>query len=58
VYKLVVKLRRQNSVKQESFDHYTVTSSEETAMLTKVPVLLLREHCLFGVSSHSGSGRT
>jgi hypothetical protein len=43
VYKLVAKLRRQYSVKQESFDHYTVTSSEETAMLTKLPTLLLRE---------------
>jgi hypothetical protein len=57
VHKLLLKLRRQYSVKQESFDHYTVTSSEETAMLTKFLALLLNEHHLFGVSSHPRSDR-
>lgn len=52
MYKLPVKLPRQYGVKQASFDHYTVTSSEETAKLTKVPALLLKEYGLFGVSSH------
>jgi hypothetical protein len=51
LYKLLVKLRRQYGLKQESFDHYTVTSSEETAMITKAPALLLKERHIFGVSS-------
>jgi hypothetical protein len=49
LYKLVVKLWRQYSVTQESFDHHTVTSSDETAMLTKVTMLLLKEHRLIRV---------
>lgn len=49
LYKLVVKLRREYSVIQESFDHHAVTSSDETAVLTKVTTLLLREHRLIRV---------
>jgi hypothetical protein len=51
LYKLVMKLRRQYSDIQESFDHYAVTSSEEAAVLTKVLGMLDAEYHLCGMYS-------